>query len=187
MDTVRKIRDENRSLRDDHEKLQFQFDDEVLNSGGWRKEKERLEDKITHMHKAYESALGGHSEQQAQIVALHSEVRKLRTVLDDVDAERNLLQKARRTLQAQLEDISQNHMDTSKMASDREFQTLQLKKLDLERTVEEQEARVANAVKRMQKAEGHANESHIQLGKLRVEYSELDRHNVRDCFILLPS
>lgn len=64
------------------------------------------------------------------------------------------------------------------MSSDREFQILQLEKQDLERALEEQADRVANAFDRMKKAEAHANECQVELGKVRVDNSELDRINV---------
>lgn len=137
-----------------------------------------METKISDLERAFEAGTGAQAEQQAQIVALHSQVRELRGVLDDAEADRSLLQKARRALQAELETIKLDHVDTNKMSSDREFQRLQLKKQDLERSLEEQEDRVANAFDRMKKAESYANECQVELGKVRVENSELDRLNV---------
>ena len=49
---------------------------------------------------------------------------------------------------------------------------------DLERKLEEQIDHVAMAEERMRKAEGHVQECQIELGKIRVENSELDRLNV---------
>jgi len=88
-----------------------------------------------------------------------------------------LLQKARRALQAELETIKLDHVDTNKLSSDQEFQRLQLKKQDLERSLEEQGDRVTNAHERMKKAESYASECQMELGKVRVENSELDRLN----------
>lgn len=177
-DSMSRLREDNRKIRSDYDELQLRYDDEVYNSGGWKKEKERMETKITDVTKAYESSLAAQAEQQSQIVALHSQVRELRGVLDDAEADRALLQKARRALQAELETIKLDHVDTNRMSSDREFQQLQLKKQDLERSLEEQEDRVANAFDRMKKAEAYANECQIELGKVRVDNSELDRLNV---------
>ncbi|EEB90642.1 hypothetical protein MPER_11125, partial [Moniliophthora perniciosa FA553] len=69
-DTLTRLREENRKIRSDYDELQLRFDDEVYNSGGWRKEKERLETKIADVTKAYEVSTAAQSEQQAQIVAL---------------------------------------------------------------------------------------------------------------------
>ena len=180
-----RLREDNRKLRSDYDELQLQYDDEVYNSGGWKKEKERMETKIADLEKVYEASTGAQTEQQSQIIALHSQIRELRGVLDDAEADRSLLQKARRALQAELETIKLDHVDTNKMTSDQEFQKLQLKKQDLERSLEEQEDRVSNAFDRMRKAESFANECQIELGKVRVENSELDKLNVRFIFPLI--
>ena len=134
--------------------------------------------KIADIERAYEASTGAQTEQQSQIVALHSQVRELRAVLDDAEADRSLLQKARRALQAELETIKLDTIDSSKVSSDREYQRLQLKKQDLERSLEEQEDRVSHANERLKKAESFATECQIELGKVRVENSELDELNV---------
>ncbi|KAF6744008.1 myosin II heavy chain [Ephemerocybe angulata] len=161
-DNLSRLREENRKLRSDYDELHLRLDDEVYNSGGWKKEKERMETKIRDLEKAYEASTGGQAEQQSQIVALHSQVRELRAVLDDAEADRALLQKARHS---------------SKMSADAEFQRLHLRKQDLERSLEEQEDRVNNSLNRMKKAESYANDCQMELGKIRVENSELERLN----------
>ena len=158
-DSMSRLREDNRKIRSDYDELQLRYDDEVYNSGSWKKERERLETKIADINSAYEAATAAQTEQQAQIVSLHSQVRELRGVLNDTETDRALLQKARRALQAELEAIKLNHVDAHKMSSDREFQKLQLRKQDLERSLEEQEDRVAMAFDRMKKAEYFANES----------------------------
>ncbi|KAK0457669.1 uncharacterized protein EV420DRAFT_1546773 [Desarmillaria tabescens] len=172
-----RLREENRNIRSDYDELQLTFDEEVYNSGGWKKEKERMETKIGDITKAYEASTAAQAEQQSQIVTLHGQVRKLRSMLDDVEADRALLQKARRALQAELEGIKIDHVDTNRMSTDREYQKLQLKKQDLERALEEQGDRVTNAFERMKKAEALANEFQVKLSKSRVDYSELERLN----------
>ena len=173
-----RLREENRKLRSDYDELQLQYDDEVYNGGAWKKEKERLETKIQDLSKAYEAATAAQTEQQSQIVSLHSQVRELRSVLNDAEADRALLQKARRALQAELESIKLDHVDANKMSSETELQKLRLKKQDLERALEEQEDRVSMTLERMKKAETYAAECQLELGKVRVENSELEKLNV---------
>lgn len=165
-------------MRSDFDELQLRYDDEVYSGGAWKKEKERLETKIGDLSKAYEASSAAQAEQQTQIVSLHSQVRELRSVLNDAEADRALLQKARRALQAELESIKMDHVDASKMSSDTELQKLRLKKQDLERALEEQGDRVTMAFERMKKAESYAAESQVELGKVRVENSELEKVNV---------
>ena len=177
-DSLSRIREENRKIRSDFDELQLRYDDEVYNSGGWKKEKERMDTKIHDLTKAFEASTHAQGEQQTQIIALHQQVRELRAVLDDVEAERAILQKARRALQAELETIKIDHVDTNRSMSDTEFQRLQLKKQDLERTLEEQGDRVTQALDRMKKAEAYAAECFNELEKVRKENSTLDHHNV---------
>ena len=177
-DSMSRLREDNRKVRNDYEELQLQYDDEVYNGGAWKKEKERLETKISDLTNAYESSTAARAEQQAQIVALHSQVRELRGVLEDAEAERVMLQKARRALQSQLDGIKLNNIDPDKMSAESKLQDLQLKKQDLERALEEHQDRVMMAEERMRKAEIHSQECQIELGEIRVENSELDRKNV---------
>jgi myosin protein heavy chain len=179
-DNISRLREENRKLRSDYDELQLRYDDEVYSSGGWGKDRERMEMKIADFTKAYEASTAAQTEQQSQIAALHSQVRELHSVLDDAEADRALLQKARRALQAELETIKLDHVDSSKLSTDQEFQRLQLKKQDLERSLEEQEDRVVNAYDRMKRAETYANECQIELGRIRVENSELEKLNVSE-------
>lgn len=176
-------REDNRKLRADYDALQLHLNEveAKYNESRVKKEKDRLQTKIDDLTRAFEASSAAQSEQQSQIVALHSQVRELRGVLDDVEADRALLQKARRALQAELEGVKLDHVDTSKMSSEREYQVLLLEKQDLERAIEEREDRIANAFERVKRAESYANDCQIELGKIRVDNSELDRLNVRSC------
>lgn len=177
-DAMTRLRDDGRKLRSDYEELQLRFDDEVYNGGAWKKEKERLDTKVEDLTKAYESATHAQTDQQSQIVALHSQVRELRGVLTDAESERSLLQKARRSLQQELEGIKLDTVDSQKVTSDQEFQRMRLQKQDLERSLEEQSDRVGMAFERMKKAEAHGNDCQVELEKVRMENSHLDRLNV---------
>ncbi|CCM01260.1 uncharacterized protein FIBRA_03309 [Fibroporia radiculosa] len=176
-DTMSRLREENRKIRSDYDELQLRHDEEVYNGGSWKKDKERLETKIQDLTTAYDSSTAAQAEQQSQIVSLHSQVRELRSVLNDAEADRALLQKARRALQAELEAIKLDSVDTLKLSSETELQRLRLEKQDIERSLEEQTDRVGMAFERMKKAEGFASECQIELGKIRVENSELDKLN----------
>jgi len=189
--SVSRVREENRQLRSDFNNLQVAYDDEVYNSSGWRSERERLEVRFADLEKAYAASTGAQAEQQSQLVVLHSHVRELRSVLDDAEAERVLLQKARRALQAELESIKLDPVDNSNASTEQEFQKLQLRKQHLERLLDEQEDRVVDAKERMKKAESYANDCQVELGKVRVENSQLDKVNVKtsrsSLFIVLTS
>ncbi|CCO36259.1 Myosin type-2 heavy chain 2 AltName: Full=Myosin type II heavy chain 2 [Rhizoctonia solani AG-1 IB] len=172
-----RLREENRKTRSELDDLQLRYDDEVYSGGTWKKDKERYETKIGDLAAAYESATNAQTEQQTQIVALLSQVRELRAVLDEAEADRAALQKARRALESRLNDIAQEHMDANKFSSDRMMQELHLKNQELRGALEEQTDRVELASQRLKKAEGYANESQSELKKVRDENSGLDRLN----------
>ncbi|KAK7014166.1 myosin II heavy chain [Favolaschia claudopus] len=148
-----------------------------IDGSDWRREKERMESRIAELTKAYEASAAAQAEQRSQIGSLHSQVRDLRGVLDDAEADRMLLQKARRALQAELETIKNDPVDNKQVPGDRDVQKLQLKQLDMERMLEEQDYRASTSLDRMKKAEAFANECQIELGRVRVDNSELDRLN----------
>ncbi|KAG9219957.1 hypothetical protein CCMSSC00406_0006870 [Pleurotus cornucopiae] len=176
-ESISRLREDNRKIRSDYDQLLFDYNNESSSIGGWKKEKERMETKIEDLNKAYTASESAQAEQQAQIVALHSQVRELRSVLNDAEAERTMLQKARRALQAELESIKLDYVDTNKMSSDRELQKLQLKKQDLERALDEQEDHVKQALDRMKEKEAYAAKCQAELYQLQEENSALEKLN----------
>jgi len=114
-DSISKLREELRKARSDNDELSLRYDDEVYNGAAWKKERERLETKIADLSRAYDSSIAAQTEQQSQIVALHSQARELRSVLNDAEADRALLQKARRGLQAELETIKIDTVDATRI------------------------------------------------------------------------
>ena len=165
-------------MRSELDELQLLYDDEVYAGSSWKKDKERMNTKILDLTGAYESSKAAQAEQQTQIVALLSQVRELRAVLDEAEAERVALRQARTQLETRLNDIAQDHLDANKLSSDRVMQELHLEKQDLRARLEEQADRVALAYEKLKKAEAFASEYQIELSKVRHHNSELERQNV---------
>lgn len=101
------------------------------------------------LEKICEASKDSQTEQQSQIVSLHSRIRELRGVLDEAEVERALLQKARRALQAELESMKTDLVDGSQEWVDESTK----------------------------KAETNDHYRH-ELGKLRMENTKLDKVNV---------
>jgi myosin heavy chain 9/10/11/14 len=137
-----------------------------------RSEKEHLDTKIKDLTKAYKTATAAQGDQQLQIMALHSQVCELWAMLSTAESEHTLLQNAHYALQAELEGMGT--INTNKISTGLDFQRLQLKKQDLERSLVEQEDHVNLAFDWMKQAEAHANECQVELDKIRVENSELE-------------
>ena len=153
-------RSETTRLRDELEELRSKWDDEVLNSSTWAKEKSRLEMTLQDLSTSREEAINAHNEAQGKIVSLLSQVRNLRTSMDDVAAERDMLQKEKRGLEARLteagarlEDLARGESPSMRNAAgmDREL-------LDLKSHLAQKEDVAEAAVGKMRRAEALTTE-----------------------------
>lgn len=173
-----RLREENHSIRSELDELQLRYDDELYTGENWKKEKDRLEARIGTLTEAYDGATAKQTEAQIQVVSLLSQVRELRAVLDEANAERNALARARKALELRMNDIAQEHLDSTQMSSERAVQALHLEKQDLRSALEEQNDRTQMANERLKKAEAYASESQAELNRIREANAELDRKNV---------
>ena len=186
-ETISRLREDNRNVHSELDRLQLFHDDEVYSGANWKKEKERLESKIVDVSSAYKSSTETANEQQSRIVNLLGQVRELRGVLDEAESDRNALQQARRNLEHRLTDIARGHSDTEKLSSSQVVQALTLEKQDLRSSLDEQKDKTALAAERLQKAEAHAFDAQNQLDRVRDENAKLDRRNVRLLVVLFLS
>ncbi len=174
-----RLREENRNLSTEVHELQIRYDDELYSGGAWKKEKERLEARNVALNEAYETAVAKQTDAQTQVVSLLSQVRELRSVLDEANAERAALARARKALENRMKDIAQDHLNDSQFSSDRALQALNMEKQDLYSALEEQNDKISLATERLKKAEAYASESQTELHRIREENVELEKRNVR--------
>ena len=153
-------RAENTNLRDELEELRSKWDDEVLNSSTWAKEKARLEMTLQDLSTSREEAINAHNDAQGKIISLLSQVRNLRTSTDDISAERDLLIKEKRGLEtrlseagARLEDLVRGESPSMRNAAgmDREL-------LDLKSKLAQKDDVAEAAIGKMRRAEALALE-----------------------------
>ena len=159
-ENVMHVRSENTRIRDELEDLRSKWDDEVLNSSTWAKEKSRLELTLQDLSTSREEAVTAHNEAQSKIVSLLSQVRNLRISTDDLVAERDMLQKEKRILEARLseagdrlEDLARGESPSMRNAAgmDREL-------LDLKSHLAQKEDVAAAAVGKMRRADALVTE-----------------------------
>ncbi|SMY22344.1 unnamed protein product [Zymoseptoria tritici ST99CH_1A5] len=159
-DNVIHARGENGRLRDELEELRNKWDDEVLNSSTWAKEKSRLEIALQGLSDSRDEAVNAHNDAQSKVVELLGQVRGLRTNIDDVAAERDMLVKEKKGLESRLaeaasrlDDLSQTGTPAKRSAalSDKEV-------LELKTKLAHQEDVAAAAVGKMRRAEVLAQE-----------------------------
>ena len=111
------VRGENGRLRDELEELRSKWDDEVLNSSTWAKEKSRLEMTLESLSNSRDEAADAHNEAQSKVVSLLSQVRSLRSDVDEAAGERDGLAKEKKTLEARLSDANARLEELSKSDS----------------------------------------------------------------------
>ena len=116
------------------EELRSKWDDEVINSSTWAKEKARLEQNLADVASSREEAVAAHNDAQGKVVSLLSQVRELRSSVDDASAERDQFQKEKRGLEARLaeannrlEDLSRSESPSMRNAAGMDREMLELK------------------------------------------------------------
>jgi myosin protein heavy chain len=146
---------ENTRLREELEELRSKWDDEVLNSSTWSKEKARLESTLFDLSASRDEALKAHTEASEKVAKLLNQLQTTRTSLDDVVAERDMLEREKRSLQARLDEAKNGLEELSRGDSpslanaagmDREI-------LELKECLAQQEDIAAAAVGKMRRAE----------------------------------
>ena len=151
---------ENTRLRDELEELRSKWDDEVLNSSTWSKEKARLESTLSDLQSSRDEAVNAHNDAQGKIVSLLSQVRSLRSSADDAAAERDMLQREKRSLEARLEEAKAGLEELTRGDSPslRNAAGMDRELLELKSNLAQQEDIAAAAVEKMRRAEALASE-----------------------------
>lgn len=151
---------ENTRIREELEELRSKWDDEVLNSSTWSKEKARLESTVSDLQSSRDEAVNAHNDAQSKIVSLLSQVRSLRSSADDVAAERDMLQREKRSLEARLEEAKAGLEDLARGESPslRNAAGMDRELLELKSNLAQHEDIAAAAVEKMRRAEALASE-----------------------------
>ncbi|TVY33829.1 Myosin type-2 heavy chain [Lachnellula subtilissima] len=147
-------------LREELDELRSKWDDEVLNSSTWSKEKSRLESTLADLSASRDEAANAHRDAQDKIVSFLSQIRSMRTTVDDLTGERDLLQREKRGLEARLEEAKSGLEDLAQSDSPslRHVAGMDRELLELKSNLAQQEDIVAAAVGKMRRAEAMATE-----------------------------
>lgn len=159
-ENIIQVREENGRLREEIEELRNKWDDEVLNSSTWAKEKSRLEMTLQTISDSRDEAANAHNEAQSKIVSLLSQVRTLRTNVDDLAAERDSAIEEKKRLEARLQEAAAALDDLSRSESPatRNAAAYDRDLLELKSGLAQQEDITAAAVGKMRRAEALAQE-----------------------------
>ncbi|KAI0188483.1 P-loop containing nucleoside triphosphate hydrolase protein [Xylaria flabelliformis] len=164
-------------LREELEDLRSKWDDEVLNSSTWSKEKSRLESTLADVMSSRDEAVSAHNEAQGKVVSLLSQVRTLRTSVDDITAEREALIREKRSIETRLEEAKAGLDDLSKSESPalRNAASTDKEILDLKSSLAQQEDIAAAAIEKMRRADSLATEMQKEITAERETNAELSK------------
>ncbi|KAJ5794925.1 hypothetical protein N7457_001524 [Penicillium paradoxum] len=168
-------RAETSRLREELEDLRSKWDDEVLNSSTWAKEKSRMEVVLQDVTNSRDEAVNAHNEAQSKVVSLLSQVRTLRTSVDDVQAERDILLKDKKMLEGRLAEAGERLEDLAKGESPsmRNAASMDRELLELKSRIAQQEDVSAAAVGKMRRADALATEMQKEVTAEREANAQL--------------
>lgn len=168
-------RGESSRLREELEDLRSKWDDEVLNSSTWAKEKSRMEVVLQDVNNSRDEAVNAHNEAQSKVVSLLSQVRTLRTSVEDVQAERDILLKDKKMLEGRLAEAGERLEDLAKGESPsmRNAASMDRELLELKSRIAQQEDVSAAAVGKMRRADALATEMQKEITAEREANAQL--------------
>lgn len=169
------VRGENSRLREELEDLRGKWDQEVLNSSTWSKEKSRMDMILQDVSTSREEAVKAHNDAQSKVVSLLSQNRSLRASIEDVSAERDTLIREKKTLEARLSEAGQRLDDLVKGDSPSVTNAASMERelLELKSTLAQQEDVSAAAVGKMRRAEALTTEMQKELTAERDSNAQL--------------
>ena len=159
-ENVINVREENTRIREELEELRSKCHNELLNSSAWAKEKLRLEVTLKDLSSSREEAVNAHNAGQAKITSLLSQVRNLRTSMDHVAAERDILQNEKRVLETRLTEAGERIEELTRgdSPSRPNHAGMGSEVLDLKSRLAQQEDVAIAAVDKMRRAEALASD-----------------------------
>jgi len=167
-------------LRDELDELRSKWDDEVLNSSTWSKEKSRLEATLSDVVASRDEAVNAHNEAQSKIVSLLSQVRALRSSVDEATSERDSLLREKRSIEARLEEAKAGLEELAKSESPslRNAANIDREILELKAGLAQQEDIAAAAVEKMRRAESLVSEIQKDILAEREAGAELQKQKM---------
>lgn len=163
-------------LREELDDLRSKWDDEVLNSSTWSKEKSRLESTLADVVSSRDEAVNAHNEAQGKVVNLLSQVRNLRSSVDEVTAERDALVREKRSVEARLEEARAGLEELTNGDSPlRDAASTDKEILELKSGLAQQEDIAAAAIEKMRRAESLVTEIQKDITSEREASADLQK------------
>ncbi|KAL8326077.1 hypothetical protein RB597_009067 [Gaeumannomyces tritici] len=165
-------------LREELDELRSKWDDEVLNSSTWSKEKSRLEATLADVASSRDEAVAAHSEAQGKIVSLLGQVRVLRSSVDEASAEHDALVREKRGVEARLEEAKAGLEELARAGENpslRNAAGMDKEMLELRSAAAQSQDVAAAAAEKMRRAEALAAEVQRDLAAERESAVRLQK------------
>ncbi|KAJ3371657.1 hypothetical protein GGF31_002636 [Allomyces arbusculus] len=172
-----RLKEDLNTLEADNVQLSTQVEEEQRAKLSLFKEKERLEAKAADISRQYAEALSANDDYQNQITKHIAQIREVRAQLLEVDAQRAVLEKTKKTLDARIEELSEQYVECAKAKSTAQnaLASLEQEALHLRLTAEESDERAQLAQDKLSKSELALQQAQAEVARHRDLASDADR------------
>ncbi|KAL2914326.1 class II myosin [Polyrhizophydium stewartii] len=166
-----------RDLEMEVETMTTKLDAELRGTATWKKEKEKLDARVEDLTRAYTEATRLEEDARGQLSALSAQLREARSNLEESDLQRAQLEKAKRSLEARVEELDREFNTTTRARADMQRSVLQLDQQtsELRDMLEEFQEKARTAEERARRAETHTQSLQVDLTKERDLNIELEK------------
>ncbi|KAJ3017967.1 UNVERIFIED_CONTAM: hypothetical protein HDU68_011389 [Siphonaria sp. JEL0065] len=170
----------NNDLEQEIDSVSNKLEAELRLTAVLKKEKERLELKVEEVIRS-NNELGERLEENLNHSAhAESQLRELKSNLEDSEAQRGLLEKSKKTLESRLEELGEQYSSADRSRNELTKSVLELdqKAVDLRDSLEELQDQAKLAAEKLHRAEQQLQDSATDLNKERDTAIELERAKV---------
>ncbi|KAJ3082640.1 hypothetical protein HDU99_002055 [Rhizoclosmatium hyalinum] len=170
----------NNDLEQELESVSNRFEAEMRLTAVLKKEKERLEAKVEEVIRSNGEMAERLDESVNQLLSAQSQLRDMKSNLEDSEAQRGLLEKSKKTLEARLEELCDQYSsaDRSRAELTKSVMELDQKAVTLRDNLDELQDQANLAAEKLRRAEQQLVDSATDLSKERETSIELERSKV---------
>lgn len=171
-ENVGELQTENRHLQHELDMLKVRNNFDTLDPS-WSTFKSQLEEKIKELTKSNEEAVMSQQDSQRRVGSLLSQIRTLRTTMEEITANRDQLQEEKRVLERRLNDVSQQFEELAQSPGVSSSPGSSDELNELRSSVRQQTEAANTAIERLKVVEGSKLEVQKQLNSERQRLQEL--------------
>lgn len=166
------LQTENRHLQHELDMLRVRDNFDTLDPS-WSTFKSQLEDKIQELTKTNQEAVLSHQDSQRRVGSLLSQIRTLRTTMEEITGNRDQLQEEKRILERRLNDVSEQFEELAQAPGIHSAFGSSDELNDLKANLRQQTEVANNATERLKAIESSKVEVQKQLDSERLRVEEL--------------